>query len=227
MIVHWIGQLYTSCFYPQMRIVALEMLQKISIYLPFETRLGQVLPYIAKVFLSVSQEGSNPQQVRSHSRVRVKALEVLLSLFDDLLDLTEQIIIEPFDFKVFQNYILPVVKGLMDQSRGDPLVRNALAKNLAQLAHLGTRLIEVAQGSAIRLRQEVRDKRDMLRQAGIRDSIDINSFNQQFRTTSNNPWMMDTKNVQHSFVNMQRRTMVQNRVASTAEGLMNQSAGGP
>ena len=49
-----------------------------------------------------------------HSRVRVKALEVLLSLFDDVLDLTEQIIIEPFDFKVFQNYILPIVKGLMD-----------------------------------------------------------------------------------------------------------------
>ena len=56
------------------------------------------------------------------------------------------------------------------------MIRNALAKNLAQLAHVGTRLIEVAQGSAIRLRQEVRDKRDMMRQAGIRDSIDINAF---------------------------------------------------
>ena len=50
MVVHWIGQLYTTCFYPQMRIVALEMLQKISVYLPFETRLGQVLPYVAKIF---------------------------------------------------------------------------------------------------------------------------------------------------------------------------------
>jgi len=49
-IIHWIGQLYTSCFYPQSRIVALEMLQKISVYLPFETRLGHVLPYIAKIF---------------------------------------------------------------------------------------------------------------------------------------------------------------------------------
>ena len=54
------------------------------------------------------------------------------------------IIIELFDFKVFQNYILPIVKKLMDQSRGDPLIRHALARNLAKLAKVGTRLIEVA-----------------------------------------------------------------------------------
>ena len=84
--------------------------------------------------------------------MRVKALEVLLSLFDDLTERTDMIFIEPFDFKVFQNYILPIVKKLMDQSRGDPLIRHALALNLARLAHVGTRLIEVAQGSAIRLR---------------------------------------------------------------------------
>ena len=39
-VVHWIGQVYASCFFPQMRIVALEMLEKISSYLSFETRLG-------------------------------------------------------------------------------------------------------------------------------------------------------------------------------------------
>ena len=52
--------------------------------------------------------------------------------------------IELFDFKVFQNYILPIVKKLMDQSRGDPLIRHALARNLAKLAKIGTRLMEVA-----------------------------------------------------------------------------------
>lgn len=41
-----------------MRIVALEMLQKISIYLPFETRLGQVLPYVARIFDTIQQESS-------------------------------------------------------------------------------------------------------------------------------------------------------------------------
>ena len=49
-VINWIGQLYTSCFYPQQRIVALEMLQKISAFLPFENRIGQVLPYVAKIF---------------------------------------------------------------------------------------------------------------------------------------------------------------------------------
>ena len=85
-----------------MRIVALEMMQKISAYLPFETRLGQVLPYVARLFDSAQVE-SNPNwgQQQSQSRVRVKALEVLLTLFDDLVDRTDVIIIEPFDFKVF------------------------------------------------------------------------------------------------------------------------------
>ena len=86
------------------------------------------------------------------------------------------IIIEPFDFKVFQNYILPIVKKQMDQSRGDPLLRYTLAKNLAKLARVGTRLIEVAQGSAIRLRQEIRDKREQMRKDGIRDSIDFGAL---------------------------------------------------
>ena len=76
--------------------------------------------------------------------MRVKALEVLLALFDDLVDRTDMIIVEPFDFKVIQNYILPIVKKLMDQSRGDPMIRHALARNISQLARVGTRLIEVA-----------------------------------------------------------------------------------
>lgn len=33
-----------------MRIVALEMLQKIAVYLPFDMVLGQVLPYITRVY---------------------------------------------------------------------------------------------------------------------------------------------------------------------------------
>jgi len=50
MVIHWIGQIYTTCFYPQMRIVALEMLQKIAVHLPFDMILGQVLPYIARIY---------------------------------------------------------------------------------------------------------------------------------------------------------------------------------
>lgn len=101
------------------------------------------MPYIAKIFDQGHQDEAlsltNPI-----SRVRVKALEVLLALFDDLVERTDMIIVEPFDFKVFQNYILPIVKKLMDQSRGDPLIRYALARNISQLARVGTRLIELA-----------------------------------------------------------------------------------
>ena len=64
----------------------------------------------------------------------------------------------------------------MDQSRGDPLIRHALARNLAKLARVGTRLIEVAQGSAIRLRQEIRDKRAQMSKDGVRDSVDISKL---------------------------------------------------
>ena len=42
-----------------MRIVALEMIQKIAKYLPFDTRLGQVLPYVARIF-DAPQVESNP-----------------------------------------------------------------------------------------------------------------------------------------------------------------------
>ncbi len=84
--------------------------------------------------------------------------------------------IEPFDFKVFQNYILPIVKKLMDQGRGDAMIRYTLAQNLAKLARVGKRVIEVAQGSAIELRQEIRDKRSQMDKGRFRDSVDPTAF---------------------------------------------------
>lgn len=47
---------------------------------------------------------------------------------------------------------MPIVKKLMDQGKQDKLIRQAVAQNLAKLARVGTRLIEVAQSSAIRMR---------------------------------------------------------------------------
>ena len=77
---------------------------------------------------------------------------MLLYLFNDLIDSTDEINMEAFDFKVFQNYILPIVNKISDQSKanpekklkGDPMLRHALARNIAQLARVGMRLIEVA-----------------------------------------------------------------------------------
>ena len=57
----------------------------------------------------------------------MKSLEVLLALFKDMIDCTDEIVVQPFDFKVFQNYIMPIIKKLMDQSMGDPLIRYSLA----------------------------------------------------------------------------------------------------
>ena len=130
------------------------MLEKIALHLPFEVRLSQVLPYIEKVF-NVRQSDSNTS-VQAFSRVKVRALEVLLSLFEDLIECTDEIIVQPFDFKVFQNYVMPIIKKLMDSSKGDPMIRHALAKKLAMVAKVGTRLLEVAQASSIKLRQDIR-----------------------------------------------------------------------
>ena len=57
------------------------------------------------------------------------------------------------------------------------MIRHALALNIARLAHVGTRLIEVAQGSAIRLRQEVRDKRELMG-PGMRESVNLGGLTQ-------------------------------------------------
>lgn len=48
----------------------------------------------------------------------------------------------------------------MDQSKDDPHLRYSLARNLAKIASLGTRLLEVAQASSIELRKRLRDKRN-------------------------------------------------------------------
>ena len=109
-VINWIGQLFNQSFYPQTKIIALEMIGKLARRLPFQVRLHQALPYIAKVFTSQSKG----KEALSHSRVKVKGLEVLLSIFSDIIDATDIIPIEPYDFLVFQNYIMPLIKRLID-----------------------------------------------------------------------------------------------------------------
>ena len=72
------------------------MIKKIAVFLPFEQRLGQVLPYVARIF-----EVSDLETDLAHSKVKVAALEVILSLFEDLIGQTDEMLVEPFDFKVF------------------------------------------------------------------------------------------------------------------------------
>ena len=66
---------------------------------------------------------------------------------------------QPTDYKVFQNYIFPLIKKLMDTTkfcgqdhsdsvnnsqREDVSVRHAIAKNLALITKVGIRCIEIA-----------------------------------------------------------------------------------
>ena len=88
------------------------MIEKLARHLPFYVRLHQVLPYIAKTFTDSQSEGSGTAS--SLSRIKVRAFEVLLALFQDMIDCTDEITVQPFDFKVFQNYIMPIIKKLMD-----------------------------------------------------------------------------------------------------------------
>jgi hypothetical protein len=53
----------------------------------------------------------------TQSQVRIKALETLLSLFEDVIDTTERVMMAPSEFKVFQNYIMPIINKLMDTTK--------------------------------------------------------------------------------------------------------------
>ena len=119
---------------------------------------------------------------------------MILALFEDVIDSTEEIIVNPYDFKVFQNYVMPIIRRMMEQSKehgkvdnrgkyiieieADALMRHELAKNLAKIAKVGTRLLEVAQGSSIKLRHEVREKREQMR--NIRDSQSLQTEQKDF-----------------------------------------------
>ena len=89
------------------------MIQKMSSLVPFDFRPSYILPLVQKVFDSQAEE-AGLYSLTSSSKVRVKALQVILSLFDELIDCSDEVFIEAFDFKLFPNYILPVIKRLMD-----------------------------------------------------------------------------------------------------------------
>lgn len=50
MVVQWLGTLYISCFNPQMKMVALELILQISKKMPFDFCLNQALPWVMQAF---------------------------------------------------------------------------------------------------------------------------------------------------------------------------------
>ena len=89
------------------------------------------------------------------SKVKSKGLDVMLGLFRELEGpSTEHIIIEALDYKVYNSYILPIIQKLMESSKGDIMVRHAIAKNLARMARIGTRFLEVSLSSLAKRRED-------------------------------------------------------------------------
>ena len=102
-----------------MKMVALEILLKIGKEMPFEFRLNQVLPWVMQAF-SRGVASDNIQGKDSHlhkTRVRVRAFEIVLELFEDILSTEEEIQVMPADYIVFSAYILKEFVELKNEDK--------------------------------------------------------------------------------------------------------------
>ena len=120
-VVQWLGALYTSCFNPQQKMVALEVLLQIAKLMPFDFRLNQVLPWIMQAFnRGVASDNIQGSDHHLHkTRVRVRAFEVVLEMFEDILDKTEELFVMPADYIVFSAYILKEFLELKNSNKHD------------------------------------------------------------------------------------------------------------
>jgi hypothetical protein len=93
------------------------MIHRMSKHLPFQVRLNLVLPLVQMALVDVVDTQAKRG---STSKVKVKALDVMLGLFYELEQANEmEIYIEALDYKVASSYILPIIKRLMDSSKND------------------------------------------------------------------------------------------------------------
>lgn len=61
LLVVWLGNMYTSCFFDSSRLVALELIEHLAAHLDFSQRLNYVLPLVREAFASgkTKQETEN------------------------------------------------------------------------------------------------------------------------------------------------------------------------
>ena len=86
-------------------------------------------------------------------------MEVILGIFPELENgKTDEITIEPLDYKVASSYIIYNIKYQLDSSK-DPLIRLVIAQNLGRLAQMAVRLLEISISSAARRRKEILESR--------------------------------------------------------------------
>lgn len=79
-------------------------------------------------------------------------------MFEDILDCTEEIYVRPADYIVFNAYILKEFLELKNTDKNDLNIQLVFAKNLAKIAQLGHRFLEISVGSCLKRRTEARTK---------------------------------------------------------------------
>ena len=75
--------------------------------MPFDFRLNQALPWVMQSFkhgLAADNMGSDNNL--HQMRVRIRAFEIVLEMFSDVLESTDEILVQPADYVVFTAYIL-------------------------------------------------------------------------------------------------------------------------
>ena len=93
------------------------------------------------------------------TRVRVRAFEIVLELFKDLLDTEEEITVDPANYIVFSAYILKEFLELKNSCKNDINIQLVFAKNLALIAQIGHRFLEISVASSLKRRAEARKYR--------------------------------------------------------------------
>lgn len=117
-----------------------------------------ILPLIQAAFTTT---GTDEVQVKcsSTSKIKTKALNVMIGLFHELEhDVSEDLTIEPLDYKVASSYLIPIIKGQMESSKTDPLMKLAITQNLGRLTRLSVKFLEISISSAVRRRKELLEK---------------------------------------------------------------------
>lgn len=140
-MIQWIGTFIGTCFFPQTRRCALEMLLVIARSSSLEIRLQYILPYVFKMFDD------------KQSKVQAKAIEVAVLMFENIIDSDQSYVLTSTDFKVFDNYIMPQFNKLQKSHKDEQLVQVTYTRYLPLLAKIGHRFTELSVTSRLAKRQ--------------------------------------------------------------------------
>lgn len=72
-VATWILNFIKTSFYPQTKIIALEMIHKISVNLPLTMRVKMILPYLSNI---LTEEHTLRSGNVTTSRVMIKTIDV-------------------------------------------------------------------------------------------------------------------------------------------------------